>query len=104
MQDESKLSGWRRLLGVLLLVALLLPTILWLFGLRNSPRLIDDPWLNARFPHLYPAFWGFMGLAIALKLAFWPSAKDLQRRSRWFWVLFALIACGYFFHKALGWP
>ena len=63
-----------------------------------------DPWLNAKFPRIYPALLGLLSLAGALKLMFRPSSKDIERGTRWFWVPVLLIASGVLLGKALGWP
>jgi len=63
-----------------------------------------DPWLNAKFPRIYPALIGLMSLAIALKLTFLPSSRDIERGFRWLWVPLLLIGSGVLLGKALGWP
>ena len=96
MRNESKVSGWRLLLAVLLCAAVVLLLIFW----RGHAF---DPWLNAKFPHIYPAFMGLACLAGALLTTFRPSPRDLERGYRWFWVPLLLIMSGLFLSKALGW-
>jgi small neutral amino acid transporter SnatA (MarC family) len=95
MRNESKPSGW----SVLLLVLLLAAVVLLLIGLRTRTF---DPWLNATFPHLYPALLGLMGVAIAVKMMLRPSSRDVERGFRWFWVVLLLIAAVMSLGKALG--
>jgi hypothetical protein len=95
MRNESKISGWSVALFVLLLAAALLLPILWRIG-------AFDPWLNSKFPHIYPALLGLMSFAIALKIAFRPSPRDLERGFRWLWVPLLLIAAAVLLSKALG--
>ena len=97
MRNESKVSGWRVLLAVLLVAAVVLLYIFW--RIRAF-----DHWLNEKFPHLYPALFGLMCLALALLLIFRPTERELQRGTRWFWVPLLLIASGVMLAKALGWP
>jgi hypothetical protein len=75
--NESKPSGWSVLLVVLLVAAGVLLIIFWRIH-------AFDPWLNAKFPRIYPALIGLISLAGALKLMFRPSSKDIERGTRWF--------------------